>query len=392
MEPYIYTKLNIYTIMSSPLPIMAAIGGASSLIDSGVAWRASVRNAHAVDEANELNYRMFREAQEYQTGEREATQQFNSDVEKRMRAEQAGFNPYMLLDGSNMSTSSTPMSSPGLPQIAPAQLNLPSFDFSQAMNLLADTLSKNEQKEGQVLSNQQQAIELKYRNTEKMLEVARLMQDNKNNAQMYKILEQQYNSLQLDNDYLDATLDERKRAVFLSNQSTELDNTNQQLTNSYQQLYNTWFPKMQAAQLQSVKAATSAALATAFAQHASGELSLEQAANAAQDYLIKELQKQGISLDNEQKAQQLQLFKESLPFMIDKAKYEAATQAKLSQTMNIGPFTVSIPADASKNWENINPYKITSNVGGVYHSYWRNMFPWSRKNNKKERSKGGGLR
>jgi hypothetical protein len=124
-----------------PIPIAVPIAmGAASLV--GGLWN-SISGAKATSKTNALNYKMFKESQAYNTQmynqqvadnrqnwqmQFDATNAYNDPAAQRQRLEDAGYNPYLAVEGSN-STGTASSSS-----ISPASYSVPNAPNMQAPN------------------------------------------------------------------------------------------------------------------------------------------------------------------------------------------------------------------------------------------------------------------
>lgn len=97
------------------------INGIGNIFSTGSNAYANAQNIKMQRETNDLQYKMFQEGNEFNQSERLATQEYNSAQAQRMRLEEAGLNPYLMMNGGNAGTaeaaSSVPAPAVNAPQI-----------------------------------------------------------------------------------------------------------------------------------------------------------------------------------------------------------------------------------------------------------------------------------
>lgn len=142
-------------------------------------------NIGMANDANELQYRMFQQSQEYNTheremaelyntSEREASQQFNLDMWNKQNAynspaaqaarlRAAGVNPYAVLNGqqgtagqvqSSSPASVSPASSPAVPSPIVAQMQNPLNGFGGSVDDILNILERREDIKGKQIDNE----------------------------------------------------------------------------------------------------------------------------------------------------------------------------------------------------------------------------------------------
>lgn len=281
------------SVLGAAIP--SVIGGIADIFSQG---SANDTNLQATRETNDMNYRIFKEQMAYQTGEREATQEYNTPFNQRKRYEQAGINPYFAL-GNISSGETTAQTSPSAPQ-----MNVPHVEpipYGNVMRDVASNVLAARQAESIGLDNDAKRIDLLYKNEEKILEIQNRRQDllskkqlTANDKRKLEILDEQLKSLQYDNDYLSSTLHERKQQSKLTTRRMELDNDIQKLQKEYQQWQNDFVKKHGEKQL----AELDSRIATNFA---SANLSNKQAVLALAEKTLRDAEKSGVDLSNQEK-------------------------------------------------------------------------------------------
>ena len=155
-----------------PLSIgAAAIAGGSSLLGGllnlGSTNSTNRTNMRIAQMNNEWSERMMDKQNAYNTDMWNKTNEYNSAVNQRKRLEEAGLNPYMMLNGGSAGSASSQTSAginaPSTPNIVPQN-----FDFlgslsdrvTSAMSSMADLENKNEITHGLRIENKYKAANL----------------------------------------------------------------------------------------------------------------------------------------------------------------------------------------------------------------------------------------
>lgn len=238
--------------------------GVAGLVSGIAAASASRKNTQDVNEANE---RLMREQMSYQTSEREATQDYNTPENQRLRYEQAGFNPYMMMGGIDAGNTSaqTGVSQPVMQRDTSLQ-DLFSSLGNNAFNTISsiqDTSMKEKQIEQLGMDNSIKGITLQNESIRQMWELeqkrsdilsSKLSQDEK--ARQIKALDLNIASLENNLKYLDdmnkaKTSEEQGRAKLVHAQAN-----GQLIQNEIQSRVHSFLPKLQDAQLKNIAAQT----------------------------------------------------------------------------------------------------------------------------------------
>lgn len=120
-----------------------ALGAIGSLVGGAVGSRAQLKavretnetNKQIADSNNQWNYRMFNEQNEY-----------NSAIQQRSRLEQAGMNPYLMMNGGSAGVAqNAPTADESGKAVAPDIGNTISSSIQNASNIVADSVLKSAQ-------------------------------------------------------------------------------------------------------------------------------------------------------------------------------------------------------------------------------------------------------
>lgn len=285
--------------------------GASVLSTAGVV--ASGIMAHnAQKSANETNVNLQREMMQYQTSEREATQEYNTPENQRQRFEQAGFNPYMMMSSmdagnSNFQTGLSPATVQPETGLADMIQNLGQSP-SQALNIVQQA----QQVQGMEEANQQAHVETLYKEREKLADLrlkaaqaAESMSQMSKNSQEYKNASLQYQ--QLENDIKLSHLNLKYHESYLQSRNKKERNMAELV---YQQERNAFYEAkiksinanyqqaINEGQLKSLLSAAAAQWSQAAASHELAGLYSQQSQT---EFALRALRKAGLHLDNEQK-------------------------------------------------------------------------------------------
>lgn len=296
-------------------PLAAAIGGAAALsaLTNGLGIAAS---EDAAREANDLQLQMFREQLGFNHNERLEVQKYNSPAEQRKRYEAAGINPYAML-GRMESGNVQAATAPAAPTAHVA--NSTPADYGRIGESLGEGFLKASQVESLNLDNAQKRIELQYKTAHEILSLQNEISEinskkavtdlDKNRllelTENISMLKENLEILRSNKPQL--LIQERERTNALKLQNTAID-----LQNKYQSLMNDLQSKMSSKQLQLIQAQIYQAIK-------SGD---SQAADAA----LKQIEKQGVSIDNYQKNQINWLIREGVKLDIKAQKLSIRQQ------------------------------------------------------------------
>ena len=268
--------------------ISAGISGGSGLLGSIFSGAFGLA---AQKRANEMNYKIWQEQKEFNAAEAQKSRDFeeymwnlnneyNSASAQRERLEEAGLNPYMMLNGGSAGTGM------GISSSAAANAgNAPTmraYDPQNAVNMgvqsVVNSLNSyynnklNEENAGLVAA-EREGQEIENENKQRMID-----------AQLGEIIartglySEQEISAALMNKWSEETMDERIRAVGLQNSIREGQIQQLKLSNENQEIINKYVDKQQQMQLQ-------LAAAQIYELYARGELNRAEAKNAiAQSY------------------------------------------------------------------------------------------------------------
>lgn len=93
------------------VPVGAIISGASTLLSGGLdlfgSKAAAKSQLQGVRETNETNYKIAQENNAFNAAQIDKMNEYNSAVNQRKRLEEAGLNPYLMLDGGSAGTASS---------------------------------------------------------------------------------------------------------------------------------------------------------------------------------------------------------------------------------------------------------------------------------------------
>lgn len=275
---------------------IAVVGTVASAVASSKAQQsANDTNVMLTRETNAQQYQIFQEQKDYQTGEREAQQEYNTPLNQRLRYEQAGINPYFAL-GNIDSGNTTAQTSPAAPALHAPQVQ-PNMAFADLLSGLSNQGTKYLESEALNMDNQAKRVDLEFKTTEKLLglirqrkEIQGMSIDNTAKQKQLSAIDLQIQTATEELDILRSTKNETKAQAKKRTLQMDLGNKSRELQNEYQQFVNSMNPQ----QLQLLKANIRSALASA---NLSNAKSVESAVNAA---LLKSTEK-GVKIDNYQK-------------------------------------------------------------------------------------------
>lgn len=272
-----------------------ALGAGASALSGilGAYGQNSANNANlqAVRETNEQNYKIWQEQKEYQTGERLATQEYNTPAAQRARYEAAGINPYFAL-GQMDAGNTQAMTSPSAPQMVPGQVQPVNYGamFSEVGSSLANAATV----ESIGLDNESKKIDLTYKVSEKILslekqkaEIKNINMDTEVKWKMLSRIENEISQLQTTLDILRNTKGGIIEQNHLETVRKSLENESIRLANRLQQLtinMNPW-------QVKQLKASIAEAMSRV-------NLNSKNANVAVAEYSLKLAQKRGVDISN----------------------------------------------------------------------------------------------
>lgn len=278
------------------LPVIGdVIGAIGDVIGQNSANEA---NLQATRETNANQYKMFKEQMSYQTAEREATQEYNTPLNQRLRYEEAGFSPYMAM-GNITGGNSTAQTAPAAPS-----LNVPHVEalpYGNMFRNFGNDLLNSANVNAVNLDNDAKRIDLTYKTQEKLLDIDTKIADLENRKQQTEHTRQLIDNLKAERDtllenldILKDTKDERKRQVKLQSKRMELDNDIQELQKDYQAWQNEFAKRHGEKELKVLDSQIASNLASA-------NLSNKQAILAAAETAVKKAEEQGVKLSNQEK-------------------------------------------------------------------------------------------
>lgn len=346
------------------------IGGIFGLGSSGVnalaQQSANKTNMRIAQMNNEYNYRMFQEQQQYnremyekqwqdQTGFAQRmwamNNEYNSAASQRARLEEAGLNPYLMMNGGSAGTASaTSASGPGVNGVNPptaehVQVQPVQYDLSTAAGFLSQALELNSQqsvRDSQAAKNTAEAEQVHIENQYKAAELASNIMYNMENTKSVKA-KRQYQELltRLQNATFSSDVQIKARTADNLKTLGQLQNAKSVLTTVQTQLIK-----------EQMRWVAPKAQAEITALLSSGELSRAQAKKSVQDIIESEARTAGIRISNEQS-------RAVAGHIVTKAFYDAVSSEKeaelkgqrksfsASGNVNVGVPGVSIGAGGS---------------------------------------------
>lgn len=304
-----------------PLPELAIAGLAAggTALFNGVSSLLSNRSAYnAQREANETNIALAREQMRYQTSEREAMQRYNTPLAQRQRYEEAGINPYLAMN--QMNNGNTQMQIGVTPAHVEPAVNDPYSGFVRSAGSAASTglqmyqmyqnsLTQEEVNKGLATDNYYKAANYVMGLAKSKAEIGQILSKTKetdanysNLKQQYKILENEFNEgvirLKYADELASATTKKQREEAALAHEQRMLVH----YQSEYQSIYNDLFPQLTEAQMAKLAAETTAAYSSANLSQKMAEHEIEKKANTITDGQIKQLEKDGVKIDNQYKA------------------------------------------------------------------------------------------
>lgn len=292
--------------------LSAIIGAVGSLFGAGANTASTAATNKANKEIaqmnNEWNYRMFQEQQDYNREMWNAQNEYNSAVNQRARLNEAGLNPYMMMDGGSAGTAGA-ANGVNPPSAQPVQVQAPQIDLSTPASFLQQAIelhSVQGQRDADATLKQRQAeqigIENQYKAAELVAELARKSEET-NSFKLRNSYQNIINRLQLDTYSSDVAIKQRtadniKTLNELNRAEIALKSIN---TVAMQKQIN-WIDKEAAARIASLLA--------------SANLSNEQAKQAIQNTLESSARTNGIKINNK-------ILNSASQDIIDKYKYDS---------------------------------------------------------------------
>lgn len=208
-----------------PILVASALGSAATGIGNVVGSIISGnKTAEAQESANQTNIQLAREAMAYQTGEREAVQEYNTPANQRKRYEEAGINPYFAL-GNIQGGNATAQTAPSMPTVQPVtgmadaykQIGASLGDtIGQIPSTILQMKSLNADVEGKLLDNKSKVIALSAQNDRQILELQQMREnilnskaDYKTKSKQLEMIDEQLEQAKLQGDYLKEYLEGR---------------------------------------------------------------------------------------------------------------------------------------------------------------------------------------
>lgn len=296
--------------------------------------QANETNLQAVRETNQQNYKIWQEQKEYQTGERLATQEYNTPSAQRARFEAAGINPYFAL-GQMDAGNTQAMTSPSAPNMVPGTVN--PVRYSDALSPVKDTAMAFMQMQGLGYDNDLKRVQASYANDMALAELLNKRADLKNKGLEADIYQQQYDDYtwlieqhKQEAEFLRNTRSERELQERVRREGMQLENKGKELANEYQRLQNKYFSKLSDKQLQVMNAQISDYLSSA---------SLNNAKERTESFnaTCRELEGAGIRMDNEQKRILFKYTERCARYGVEKAKYDARISHNEAESIQLGP-------------------------------------------------------
>lgn len=290
--------------------------GTTAAIIAGIAAAGSIGaaaiNASSQHAANKRNEALMREQMAYQTGEREAAQEYNSPVNQRARFQQAGINPYMAL-GNMDAGNTTAQTSPGAPQIQ-------AVDYGSMLSGLTDGLKSGQDyqnMQNMQLGIEQAKVDARYKLTEKLLQlneqrakIAGMDLDNKTKDKQLSFIDKQMDRLQQDIDFTSQSWNDQLASLKANRRLSELQGDMQELQKEAQQIVNSKQAEIIQAGLDEARSRIKL----------NGSSAAAQIANAALLYA----QEKGVKIDNFQKNKINYLIRDGLKLENKMKRYNAA--------------------------------------------------------------------
>lgn len=264
-------------------------------------------NARSQEKTNQQNYAMFKEQLGWNEDMWNKQNAYNTPAAQRERLEQAGLNPYLMLNGGSAGNAEMAQTASPSPLTAP--------QYGDALRAAGDSVGSafsdyqvarmNEAKIEQVnTDNKIRAIDLRYKVQEKLFDLSEkrnhIAESNlgqKEKEKQLSLLDEQIYQSQMESGYLGSYLKSRNdRERNEANVAFE-EYQHRQLMNAYQKLVNDSFPSLTSAQLKSLEAATDAAYADANLKHSMSEREKEEKALVITNNQIAKLRRDNVKVE-----------------------------------------------------------------------------------------------
>lgn len=157
----------------SIIPALIAAGGAiGSKVIGGLFSNNSTKNANKLQrqmqqEQNQFNFEQWQRERDFTVDMWNRENEYNSAVNQRKRLEDAGLNPYLMLNGGDAgiaSTATTPSSAPAAPSFTP---QVPDYSWiSDIVNDVGKTVGISLDLEGRKIDNDMKRISAQYQEQE----------------------------------------------------------------------------------------------------------------------------------------------------------------------------------------------------------------------------------
>lgn len=329
--------------------------GITSTILSGIFGRNQQNRQHKYDlELAQMNYdygrEMLKRQQDYQTQMWNAENEYNSAKNQRARLEEAGLNPYLMLDGGNAGTASSvtsPSSSPGNASNSASPFKVDTSGIQQAGQVIADVVNyaqdyKGEKSQAEAATESAQAkakidkAQANVANAKAVAELDKLQKENSRAGISNEVERLKYNLLQ------DTYLDQKDEIKFRVN-NLRAEYQGKILQNNIQErVYHTWNEKF--------NREMAFMDAQIFAAYKAGELSIAQAEYAYTQNSKALSEKYGIDFSNK-------LNDETFQYQVDKIRRESYTAGAVdskyvsSLAFIYGQDALRYGFDKFKDWE-----------------------------------------
>lgn len=275
--------MSLLDVLGTVLPAIGSIGG--SIID-----------AFSSSNTNSQNVALAREQMAYQTSEREAMQDYNKPVNQRQRYQEAGFNPYLLMNQIDAGNTQA-MTSVGAPTLQAPK-------YGDVMRALGDSVGvayQNQQLRQQIqmqeLGLQQMAVDTKYKLQDKLLELLQKRVSIENSKMDYEqkkksldLLDNQIKQTQLDYEFSSKSMNDRLASLTAQRKIAELDVKAHELSNQWLEFQNSLQPEHRAVLRMQIREALSRI-----------DLNSANAGSAVAAAALAGAQKDGVKIDNYQK-------------------------------------------------------------------------------------------
>lgn len=287
---------------------LGAIGIGSSAYSQS---EANAVNLQAARETNEMNYKIHQEDIQHQVDMFNRTNEYNTPEQQVARLRAAGINPSAVLgsDGQRAGVSAVMPSVPAAPQMVAGHVN--PIDFSPSLKLLQDSVTQMFQNQNIDLQNQEQRFKLLHMEEQYQLNMRYKIAEIDEKIANKNLSQEERNKLIADRNRIEQDIELHERIKDDLVKKYRLDNDmiqeetykvreekeGQRLQNEYQQTLNQWLPKMQQAQIDSLRAATASAYADAGLKTQMTKTEKENTARAITEKQIAVLRKNHVPVE-----------------------------------------------------------------------------------------------